>query len=214
MPYPLAPWTLTGYAIQTLHIINIERVRSLIPPELNIISLWPSKTIASVYFASYCSGSVLEYNELIVVPAVVAYGGKIGAWISHIYVDNSDSMAGGREIWGLPKKLAEFHREQAGYITVRQANQTLSTLHYKLPGFAWRQKLSISTFSTLGKDLVIFPAECESLLGMVASHLEVPADSAFAQIGLGQPFLTLNYQQMNLQVAAPKFVSSNKTTSP
>jgi acetoacetate decarboxylase len=46
---------------------------------------------------------VLEYNELIIIAAVLGYKGKFGAWISHIYVDNPDSVAGGREIWGYLK---------------------------------------------------------------------------------------------------------------
>lgn len=206
MSYPLAPWTLTGYAIQTLHLVNVDRVRPLIPPELKIITLWPGKTIGSVYVASYCSGSVLEYSELIVAPAVVAYRGKIGAWISHIYVDNSDSMAGGRAIWGLPKKLAEFQGEKGRYITIRQGNQTLCTLNYTPLSFAWRQKLSISTFSTLNHNLLIFLAQCESLLGLVTAHLEIPADSPFAEIGLGKPMITVRHEQMNLQVEAPEVV--------
>ncbi|AFY48464.1 acetoacetate decarboxylase [Nostoc sp. PCC 7524] len=189
-----------------MHLINIDRVRSLIPPELKIITLWPGKTIGSVYLASYCSGSVLEYSELIVAPAVVAYRGKIGAWISHIYVDNSDSMAGGREIWGLPKKLAEFQAEKSRYITIRQGNQTLCTLNYTPLSFAWRQKLSISTFSTLNHNLLIFLAQCESLLGLVTAHLEIPADSPFAEIGLGKPMITVRHEQMNLQVEAPEIV--------
>jgi acetoacetate decarboxylase len=50
----------------------------------------------------------LEYSELIVIAGLVRYSGQIGGWVSHIYVDNADSVAGGRNIWGLPKELAEF----------------------------------------------------------------------------------------------------------
>ncbi len=39
MPYPQPPWTLKGYAIQTLHLVNIDQVRPLIPLELEIFSV-------------------------------------------------------------------------------------------------------------------------------------------------------------------------------
>ncbi|WP_414571706.1 acetoacetate decarboxylase family protein [Nostoc sp. CCY 9925] len=203
MLYPQAPWTLQGYAIQTLHLVNIDRVRPLIPSELEIISVWPGKTLGSVYLSNYKPGSVLEYNELIIVPALVHYQRKIGAWISHIYVDNGDSVAGGREIWGLPKELAEFTLEQE-YATVHQGNQKLCSFNYNQQSWGWPMQLSASAFSTKGTDLLIFSAEFKSLLGLIGSQLKIPATSPFSEIGLGRPWLTVRHQQMNLRVNAPK----------
>ncbi len=207
MPYPQAPWTLQGYAIQTLHLMNIDQVRSLIPSDLEIISVWPGKTVGSVYLSSYGSGSVLEYSELIIAPALVNYQRKIGGWISHIYVDNTDSVAGGREIWGLPKELADFTWEQGERVTVHQGNRQLCSLKYNQQSLAWRQALSASGFSVKGTDLLIFPAKFESLLGLISSKLEIPAESPFSGIGLGQPWLTVRCEQMNLRVDAPKVVA-------
>ncbi|MBN4005143.1 acetoacetate decarboxylase family protein [Nostoc sp. LPT] len=209
MPYPQAPWTLQGYAIQTLHLVNIDQVRPLIPLELEIISVWPGKTLASVYLSNYGSGSVLEYSELIVVPALINYQRKIGAWISHIYVDNADSVAGGREIWGLPKELAKFTWEQGKYVTVHQEKRKLCSLKYNQQSLAWRQWLSASSFSTKGADLLIFPAEFESVLGLISSKLEIPAESPFSGVGLGQPWLTVRCEQMSLRVDAPKVVGQS-----
>ncbi len=206
MPYPQAPWTLQGYAIQTLHLVNIDQVRPLIPLELEIISVWPGKTLASVYLSHYGSGSVLEYSELIIAPAVVNYQSKIGGWVSHIYVDNADSVAGGREIWGLPKELAKFNWEQGKHVTVHQGNQKLCSLNYNQQSLAWRQWLSASAFSAKGDNLLIFPAEVESVLGLISSKLEVPAESPFSEIGLGQPWLTVRCEQMSLRIDAPKVV--------
>ncbi|MEH2421821.1 MAG: acetoacetate decarboxylase family protein [Nostoc sp.] len=206
MPYPQTPWTLQGYAIQTLHLVNIDRVRPSIPSELEIISVWPGKTLGSLYLSNYGSGSVLEYSELIVASALVCYQRKIGAWVSHIYVDNADSVAGGREIWGLPKELAEFTWEQGKYVTVYQGNQKLYSLKYSQQSLALKQRLSASSFSAKGADLLIFPAEFESLLGLIGSKLEIPAESPFSGIGLGQPWLTVRCEQMSLRVDAPKVV--------
>ena len=51
MPYPQAPWTLQGYAIQTLQLLDIDRVRPFIPSELNIITVLPGKTLGGVYLS-------------------------------------------------------------------------------------------------------------------------------------------------------------------
>lgn len=206
MAYPQAPWRLQGYAFQTLQPLDIDRVRPLIPSELEIISVWPGKTLGGVYLSYYGSDSVLEYSELIVIPALVAYGGKFGGWVSHIYVDNSDSVAGGREIWGLPKELAEFNWED-NCVRVRQGNRRLCTLNYNRQSFGLKQRLGASSFSTLGTNLLLFPAEVESRFGLVSSKLEIPAESPFANLNLGQPWLTVHAEQMNLKVSAPEVVA-------
>ncbi|HYW20405.1 MAG TPA: acetoacetate decarboxylase family protein [Nodularia sp. (in: cyanobacteria)] len=205
MSYPSAPWILKGDAIQTLHLVNIDRVRSLVPAKLNIISVWPGKTLGGVYLSKYGSGSVLEYNELIVAPAVVIYQGKIGVWVSHIYVDNLDSVAGGREIWGLPKELADFSWEEKG-VTVRQGNVLLCTLNYDRQSVAWRQRLDAASFSIMATNLLRFDFGFEARLGLVGSKLEISAESPFAEIGLSQPFVTVGCEQMTLRVDAPKVV--------
>lgn len=206
MAYPKAPWIFQGYAICTAHLINIDRVRHRIPPELEIIAVFPGKTVGGVYLSYYGHGSELEYSELIVIPAVVGYQGKMGGWVSHIYVDNPDSVAGGRDIWGLPKEMAEFTWKKGEIVTVRQENRILCSLNYKQPFFAWQQWLGGSSFSAKNSDLLYFSAEMESRLGFVGSKLEVPAQSPFAEIGFGQPFLTAHAEKMSLRVSAPEAV--------
>jgi Acetoacetate decarboxylase (ADC) len=206
MTYPQAPWNLQGYAIATLNLININQVRHLIPTELEIIAVFPGKTVGGVYLSYYGHGSVLEYSELIVIPALVGHRGTVGGWVSHIYVDNPNSVAGGREIWGLPKEMAEFTWEKGEYVTVRKGNRTLCSLNYQQPFFAWRQWLGGSSFSAKNSDLLIYDAEMESRVGFVGSKLEIPTDSPFSEIGLGQPFLSVRAEQMSLRVRAPKIV--------
>ncbi|NJR37602.1 MAG: acetoacetate decarboxylase family protein [Leptolyngbyaceae cyanobacterium CSU_1_4] len=95
MTYPQPPWSLKGRGFLSLYSVELERVRSLIPQPLQIFSFFPGKTLGGVYVGTYGDGSTLRYNEFIAVPALTFHQGQIGAWISHIYVDHSDSMAGG-----------------------------------------------------------------------------------------------------------------------
>jgi hypothetical protein len=209
MAYPQTPWKLQGYALQTLQLLDIDRVRSLIPPELEIISAWPGKTLGGTYISHYGRGSVLEYSELIVVAALVKYSGKFGVWISHIYVDNPDSVAGGREIWGLPKELAEFTWEKGSSrdrVTVRQRERQLCSLSYTQQGFAWPQQLSGTFFSALNSNLLSSKGQSEFRVGPVSSNLEVPAESPFAGLALGQPWVTTYSKDMQLTVDAPEIV--------
>src|ERR687886_1732847 len=206
MTYPQAPWTLQGYALQTLQLIDVERVRPLIPPEFDIVSVLPGKTIGGVYLAYYGSGSVLEYSELIVAAAMVGYSGKIGGWVSHIYVDNGDSVAGGREIWGLPKELAEFTWEKgtrtaSGYencVTVRQGEQTLCQLSYNHQTLGLPLPFSGDVFSTRSESILLFNGKFEGSVGIVGSQLQVPVESPFASLGLDRPWLTFYGEKLRM----------------
>ncbi|MEG5057948.1 acetoacetate decarboxylase family protein [Microcoleus sp. A2-C5] len=217
MVYPPAPWNLQGYAIQTLQLLDVARVRPLVPSELEIVSVLPGKTLGGVYISSYGLGSMMEYNELIVVSAIANYAGKWGAWISHIYVDNPHSVAGGREIWGLPKELAQFSWEgndsvkatPLGYrVTVSQANRQLCSLNYSKQSLALPVSFSGNVFSALSSNLLLFKGEFNSRIGLLRGELEIPEDSHFANLNLSQPLLTVGCEDMRLIAGAPEVVGN------
>jgi hypothetical protein len=213
--YPAAPWSLQGYALQTLHLVRVENARPLIPLELEIVSVLPGKTLGGVYLSAYESGSLLQYNELIVVPAFVRFQGKIGAWISHIYVDNEISVAGGREIWGLPKEMASFTWTKDS-VSVSQKDRQLCRLVYQKDWFSlsswWKQPLSGDVFGGLGSDLLLFTGKFQAKLEMLKGNLEIPSESPFASLNLKQPLLSINCQQLELLAGEPKKIG--KKTPP
>lgn len=209
MTYPPAPWTLKGYAFQTLQLVDTEQASKFIPPELEVISLLPGKTIGSIYISCYESGSILKYNELIVVPGLVRYQEKFGGWISHIYVDNPDSVAGGREIWGLPKEMADFTWNN-GSVSVSQNNRELCSLRYQKGLFHlstwWQQELSVGSFGGLETELLFFENQFKSQISLIEGNLEIPQQSPFASLNLDKPLCTLNLQQLELVSGVPKVV--------
>lgn len=215
MSYPLSPWNLQGYSLQSLHLVDTDRVRPYIPADLNIVSVWPGKTLGGVYVAAYEQGSILEYNELIVVGALVWESGKIGSWISHIYVDNPDSIAGGREIWGLPKQEAEFiwHSSNTPSVEVKRGGQSLCTLSSQgqLPG--WQLPFAAPAFGLLNSKLLVFEAKADFNLQLANVKLTVPAESEFADLSLGQPLLGFYANPLQLLVKSPTVVKEVLQTS-
>jgi acetoacetate decarboxylase len=207
MSYPPAPWTLQGRALLSPQWIDCAQVRPLLPPELRIVSPWPGKTLGGLYLATYGSGSTLEYNELIVVAGLVRRGRRFGIWVSHIYVDSPASMAGGREIWGLPKELAQFAWEPDS-VTVRQSDRLLCRLRYSPPRNLWRQKFSLPAFSLLHSQLLFFQGRIVSRLGLVRARWEVPAESPFAALGLDGARLTISQEPMHAIIPAGQTLTS------
>jgi Acetoacetate decarboxylase (ADC) len=99
--YPAAPWQMVGSLWLTLFKVR-EPVDELRP--------------AGVYgaaFVSYEEGSPLTYSELLVARPLStdAYGRRVT--VTDIWVDSPASVAGGRELWAIPKGLCDFTFESA-----------------------------------------------------------------------------------------------------
>jgi acetoacetate decarboxylase len=209
MTYPLAPWRLKGYGFLALYWVDIDRVRPSIPKELQIFSFLPGKTLGGIYVASYEDGSTLQYHELISVSALIIHQGEIGAWISHIYVDNPDSRVGGRTIWGLPKEMAEFKFQFEGImpsVLVKQDNTVLCSLEssWHLPGLEF--PMEAPAFSLLNSQLVQFKAKGNLRSHWAGIRVEIPPESPIADLNLGQPWITVLLSSLDVDVQAPAIV--------
>lgn len=204
MSYPQAPWTLKGFAFQTLHLVDIAIASPFIPPGLAIVSAAPGKTLGGVYLSQYGAGSSLDYNELIVVAGVVKRGSTIGAWVSHIYVDNPDSVAGGREIWGMPKELATFDWQAgARQVIVHQENQVLCSLSSSWRVSLLRQAIAFPVYSVLNANFLLFGATASANFGLIGAKLEIPDTSPFGRLIDTPPLSAFSADSLELRVDAP-----------
>jgi acetoacetate decarboxylase len=94
--YPAAPWQMVGSLWLTLFRLK-QPVDDLRP--------------AGVYgaaFVSYEEGSPLTYFELLVARPIATAGHGRRVTITDIWVDSPASVAGGRELWAIPKGLCDF----------------------------------------------------------------------------------------------------------
>ena len=204
MDYPAPPWTNKGQALQVLRLVDVARVRSLIPAPLKIVPILPGKTIGIVYFADYEPGSAITYHELIIAPALVHLGRHFGWWISHIYVDQPDSMAGGREIWGLPKEMARFNWNlAAGQVEAYQDNKLLCGLRSRPPASGVRMVMFLLAIARLGPQLLAFRGDISSKLSLAPAVVEIPATSPIASLHLSGRTRAFHFTNMTFTASAP-----------
>src|SRR5688500_3490754 len=99
--YPAAPWSMVRSLWLSLFKLK-EAVDELRP--------------AGVYgaaFVSYEEGSPLTYSELLVARPIKSDEHGRRVTITDIWVDSPASVAGGRELWAIPKGLCDFTLESA-----------------------------------------------------------------------------------------------------
>jgi hypothetical protein len=77
----------------------------------------------------------LKYDELVVGP-LVRRGFRPGIRVSDIWVDDAISMRAGREVWGLPKKMARFQWSDTG-VRVSDETGVIAELAFGPAGWQW-----------------------------------------------------------------------------
>lgn len=112
MSYPPEPWYLGGSLL-----VSVFRVPTAdLPPEFGAgpkPRTLGRHTVVGVAFARYQPGGVLAYDELLVATPTLDRG-RASITIPQIWVNSAESLEGGRELWGIPKRMGDFDRSDSG----------------------------------------------------------------------------------------------------
>jgi len=99
-------------------------------------------------------------------------------------------VAGGREIWGLPRNWLSLRGRRIERVTVRQGNRLLCSFNYNRQGLA--TVVRRVWFQYLGSDLLY--SQLNLSLNLVWFHLEVPAESPFASLAFRSALVNRSHQ--------------------
>ncbi|MGI8712971.1 MAG: acetoacetate decarboxylase family protein [Solirubrobacteraceae bacterium] len=103
--YPPAPWQLQGQA--NFHLLAVQAAHLPATPDGFSPLIIGGRGLAIAGWVDYQSGSILNYGELLAA-VVGRWAGGLSATVTHMWVDSPESCAGGRELWGYPKRVATF----------------------------------------------------------------------------------------------------------
>jgi acetoacetate decarboxylase len=104
LTYPAAPWQMVGSMWLTVFRLGHDARTSggVLRP----------RGVYGAALVSYEEGSPLTYSEVLVARALPSSAGKgRNVSITDIWVDSPASVAGGRELWAIPKGLCDFDLE-------------------------------------------------------------------------------------------------------
>lgn len=202
--YPPEPWQLGGSMLMTmwrLPTADVRREAERYVPEGVRLATAGRHALLFTAFVRYTPGSVLSYDELLVA-AVGRRGASPVAVIPHIWVDSPASVAGGRELWGIPKGLADFEQSWENPLVARASveGRELASVRaaqgVRLPGW---HRLPMPTAQRLdGHDAY---AQVQSLgrLHLGSAAWSFPDDSPLAFITRGRPLVTSVLRQMTIR---------------
>ena len=104
--YPPEPWDLHGHAYVGTWLVPVADLPAPHSPATRPITIFGRGIVGAAFFV-YEEPSPLTYDE-IMATVLVREGWRLRVSITHIWVNSPASRDGGRELWAIPKDLAEF----------------------------------------------------------------------------------------------------------
>ncbi|MFI2752916.1 acetoacetate decarboxylase family protein [Cellulomonas sp. P22] len=125
--YPPEPWYLGGSLLLAVFRVPVGEVPLLdeaLPAGHRPVVLG-GDTVVGLAVVGYAPGGVLAYDELLTA-LPTRCGAALRVTIPQIWVTSPQSRAGGRELWGIPKEIAQVRREAASSGAVRTEVRTVA----------------------------------------------------------------------------------------
>ena len=213
--YPPAPWRLTGGLYGSLWSVPAARFAAELPLTLRpVVNAGRVGVFAG--FVDYRQGSSLVYHEYI-AGAVVRRRDKrrAGICVTYIGVDSAASLWGGREIWGVPKVMADFSlnygrdERDCRATATDTAGRLILAGNYRarvgLPRWL-RLPVFFPNYQAIGDKLIFSDGTFWGALHLSAVTVDVPHDSPLAALGIigRKPILSFGVPEFRMYLRPPK----------
>lgn len=129
-----APWSLTGHGLVLLYRFPPDFIK-----EYGFLAAYQRRAyrgwLGAVMFNYYQTSHVGPYFELLFIPGLFRFRGRLAFSVSKIYVSSYDSVWNARRNWAIPKELADFKvtpmPDGSHLVQVSQQDQVFFRVQYK-----------------------------------------------------------------------------------
>jgi hypothetical protein len=195
--YPTEPWDLRGHGCVSAWLVPSSALPAL-PPGVRPVTVL-GKAVVGTAFVAYLPGGLLPYHELLAA-VVVREGRHLGLTITDIWVDSPTSRAGGRELWGIPKELAEFKIEHEPSFTGRACDGWVlaeATVRQLTPGLRLPFPVTGVVLETLNAALARTPVRARGTIGLAKGTWRV--GGGLDWLRPHRPFATITARDFELR---------------
>ncbi len=196
--YPPAPWRLGGTGYMSMWQIPIKDLPIVLPPDVKPVVRFGRTTVIAGWMI-YTPGSVLEYNELILIVEAKLNHRRVGS-ITHAWVDSPASLVGGSTLWGIPKQLGTFElSNNTSFEASATVNgQAIASFQFH-PGFTlpgwWRIPSPAAQWSESGA-IQVTEGNLLARMQLGTGDWTIAAEGPLAFLSGHKPLLNLHLAQM------------------
>lgn len=216
LSYPPPPWTLRGHAICVP--LLLERQRIPLPAPLAPLAIG-RRVPGALIAARYGRDSTLCYSELALLVGAYVVGARrasnAGISAVRIWVDNETSIAGGRDIWALPKELAAFTWEEpadGSCVEVRVGTSLLVRLEARRTGPVLRLPggMRLRVLTARGGQPESFRIRLKGAVSWAGTRSAVPDDVPAGELTGAKSVGGLLFRRLAAVVAAPQQLGARR----
>jgi hypothetical protein len=196
--FPPQPWRLRGELRVSAWLIPARDLAIEPPTGWRPLSIFGRRLVGAA-FAHYAVNGDLAYSELAAALAV-RRGWRLGVTVPWIWVDDPRALAGGRQLWAIPKLLARFRSSDGRREAGDEAGHPIAAAQhrrrrFRLPG-RWRAALTIVQPAPDGP--VLTPLQLAARLVLVRAAWR--AGGPLAVLNGRRPLISLRLERARLQV--------------
>ncbi|MBV1852657.1 acetoacetate decarboxylase family protein [Catellatospora tritici] len=206
MAYPPQPWSLRGQLYVSVWAVPVADLPP-IPPEVTaavrLVRLGRYALVGTAW-VDYQPGGDMAYRELLGAVLMRAGFSRPRVTITHIWVDSVDSRDGGRELWGIPKDLADFELSDTDAAAVT-AGQPIATATIRRSRLALRLPIGFRVTQALNGRALTTPVRARARCGPARLNWQIASDGPLGFLSGRRPLLSLAAADFDMRfgTAAP-----------
>lgn len=191
--YPPEPWELHGRACVSVWLVRANALPPLPVPPVTVFG----RAVVGTAFVAYRPPG-MAYHEVLAA-VLVRRGLRFGVSITRIWVDSPESRAGGRELWGIPKDLAEFEWGGDLAASARDEHGPIASVRARSPRFGVRLPVAGSTWQAFGDGVARTPLRATGRVTPVRVNWHVDPSGPLAWLLPHRPLLGLAVRDLRLR---------------
>jgi hypothetical protein len=184
--YPPEPWDLHGHAYIGAWLVPVADVPAPHSPATKPITIFGRGIVGAAFFV-YEQPSPLTYNE-IMATVLVRDGWRVRVSITHIWVDSEASRDGGRDLWAIPKQLADFDVVPHASYSAQGIGSLVLRRVRRLP---WMLPAGFTIAQDQHGSLLVSPVAGRMRLGTASARWSFAPDGPLSFLHGRRPLLTL-----------------------
>ena len=204
--YPPEPWQLRGQMYLSIFLVPsalLSPLPAVLPSTARLVTL-AGRAVVGVAWIRYEPGGTLSYRELLSA-VLVHERGRPRVTVIDIWVDDVGSRDGGRELWGIPKALAQLRIDADATGAVRASAGTTTPIAdavvrpRRWPG---RWPLALSVVQALGARVRRTPVRGRAGLGAAAVTWRPNPQGPLGYLAGRKPVLSVAVSDFRLRFGA------------